>query len=101
MTYLYQKINQSAFIDEFARYDREKDYSYDAKCALFDYYSELADETGEPIEVDVIDICGDWSEFESLDELNKATENDYESVEDIDDFTVIQLDNGNLLAAYY
>ena len=58
--------------DEFARYGRNDQFTYHAYDALFDYYHELSDEIGEPIEFDVVAICCEWTEYDSLQELGEA-----------------------------
>lgn len=51
------------FRREFERYDRGNNFSDEALEELFDYY----DEWGEPYELDVIEICCNWTELESFD----------------------------------
>ncbi len=51
------------FLDAFRAYGRNDQFSRTALVALFDYYEQLEEETGEEIELDVVAICCDWSEF--------------------------------------
>ena len=60
-----QNINQSQFIDAFASVGRKDQFSYDARVALYEYYTELEEETGEEIELDPIAVCCEWSEYET------------------------------------
>lgn len=48
------------FVDAFR--DRAEQFSYDALRMIFDYLEEYSDNTGEPIELDVIAICCDFVE---------------------------------------
>ena len=43
-------------------------FTYEAAGALFDWYSDLAEDCGEPVEFDPVGFRCDWSEY-SLDEL--------------------------------
>jgi len=63
----------------------ERDYfSREGYEFLYDYYDQLSEDTGEPFEMDVIAICGEWSEFDDLDALLSDYPN-YEPDEDEDD----------------
>ena len=43
-------------------------FTYEAAGALFDWYSDLAEDCGAPVEFDPVAFRCDWSEY-SLDEL--------------------------------
>lgn len=62
-----QTVSQSTFINAFQSV-RPENFSYDGLCALFDYLEELEADTGEEMELDVIAICCDYSEYESARE---------------------------------
>jgi len=49
---------------------RPTKFSYDGLKALYEYFEEYEDSTGEKIELDVIAICCEYSEYESLDDFN-------------------------------
>lgn len=97
--------------ERFKAYDRDY-YSIYGYEALLDFYNEI----DEDWELDVIAICGDWTEYDSdLSCFENDLINDFGYlVEDIDNIpfedvaeyitealeertTVIKLDNGNLL----
>lgn len=65
---MHQTVNFPAFVDAFAKHDRKNQFTYEALRALFDYFTEYEESTGEKIELDVIAICCDWTEYESADE---------------------------------
>jgi hypothetical protein len=65
---MYQRINFWQFCDAFRTHDRAEQFSYDAKRALFDYLEQLEEDTGAPIELDVIGLCCDYAES-TADEL--------------------------------
>ena len=63
-------ITQSEFIDTFKQSElRKNNFSYDGLIALFEYLEELEDSTGENIELDMIAICCDYSEYKNLEEF--------------------------------
>ncbi len=46
-------------------------FSYDGLKALFDYLEELEESTGEEIELDVIALCCEYTEYDNLRAYNK------------------------------
>jgi hypothetical protein len=60
---MYQTINTASnFRDEFRACGRADQFSYQGLGILFAYFEQYEDDTGEPIELDVIAICCDFSE---------------------------------------
>ena len=72
VSYLYAQISSSDFSDLFRRYGRETQFSYRAKIALFGYLNDLALGVSEPIEIDCIALCCEWSEYASVTEAAVA-----------------------------
>lgn len=62
-----QTVNASEFTSAFHRMGRGDQFSHDALLALYDYLSDLSDDIGEPIELDVIGLCCDWNEIDIED----------------------------------
>ena len=56
-----QQVTFSMFVDAF-RSIRPDNFSYDGLEVLFDYFEAWEDETGEPVELDVIEMCCDFQE---------------------------------------
>lgn len=80
---MYQSINFSSFCDAFR--GRDDQFTYEGKRALFDYLEAYEEDTGTPIELDVIALCCEYCEssldcvlesycLESLDELHDNTQ---------------------------
>jgi len=69
---MIQTINEYQFADAFKSI-RPDNFSYEGLKALYDYLEEFEDDTGEKIELDVIALCCDYTEYENLKEF----ENDY------------------------
>lgn len=83
-------INQNQFHDAFKNMNRSNNFSYKALDALFNYLTQLEDECDMEIELDVIRLCGEYSEWD-LDECLK-----YYSLENIEQLrhrtTVIEIE---------
>ena len=58
------KITKSMFLNEWPE-SRKDQFSYEALCALFEYYDELSEDLGEEIAYDPIAICCEWAEYDS------------------------------------
>ena len=50
------------FCDAFRDMDRNENFSYEGKRALFDYLEGLSEDIGNDIELDVIALCCDYCE---------------------------------------
>lgn len=59
-----QTVSQYDFADAFKKMDRADNFSYEGLKVLFDYLEELEEATGEEMELDVIAICCDFSEYD-------------------------------------
>src|SRR5690554_6437615 len=86
---LVKKVSFYDFVKEFEEFGREDQFSYEGKRALFDYLNELAEDLGEPIELDIIGICCDFTEYESLEEFNHDYQLDLDDIDDINYYTIV------------
>lgn len=66
---MYKTIDKYDFVQAFDDYNRGDNFSAEAREALFDYFESYEEDTGEQVELDVIEICCEWSEYDSLEEL--------------------------------
>lgn len=57
-------IGLSDFRKEFEDFGRSNHFSYEGLNALFDYLTNLEEDTGEEIELDVIALCCDYAEYD-------------------------------------
>lgn len=55
-------VNFSQFCDAFRAADRNENFSYNGKRALFEFLEEMADDTGEEYDLDVIALCCEFAE---------------------------------------
>lgn len=64
---IVKKYDLYDFKREFEKYDKGNNFSEEAFEELFEYY----DNSGEIYELDVIQICSFWTEYESLEDFAK------------------------------
>ena len=68
---LYRSVGVYDFHRAFEDADRTNSFSYGGRIALFEYLEHLAEDLAQPIELDVIAICCDYSEFENLEDFKQ------------------------------
>jgi hypothetical protein len=91
-----QTVNFSTFTDAFQI--RKDNFTYAGKRALFDYLESLEEDTGEEIELDVIALCCDYTEYENLAAFQADYSDSYETIEDIEkETTVIRIDDTSFI----
>jgi hypothetical protein len=104
-----EHVTFSQFVDRFNDYGGGEQFSYAGLQALFDYLEEYEQNTGEEIELDVIALCCEFSESESV--LDCATEYGFDVQEENateeqaleylrDNTTVIEFDGGIIIQAF-
>ena len=96
MAKMVQTVDRSMFVAEFYSYGRADSFSRLGLEALFDHCEELGTDD-EPFVLDVVALCCDWSEYDSIaDALKDFVEN-----ADGDDLrrmtTVLDVENGHVL----
>ena len=85
----------------FKRYEREN-FSYDGLKALFEYLEEYEESTGEEVELDVIALCCEYTEYDSLNEYNDDYGTKYSEIDAIqDDTTLIKIDDNSFIIQQY
>ena len=91
------KINcVDEFAAEFAQWpQRRSHFSRPALHALYEHYDELSDDIGEDIELDVVGMCCEWSEYKDIE----AVKEDYEikDLSDLQNSTTVIVFPGGLL----
>jgi len=97
---IIKRISFNNFLSEFEGTQYDENFTYKGKKALYNYIDELSDDIGN-IELDIVALCTEWSEYMSLDEYN----NDYSPVDSIDDImeltTVVIIGGGSFLIQNY
>lgn len=95
-------ISKTEFVCCFSDYGRGDNFSVDGRDSLFDYLESLEENTGEEIELDVIAICCDFTEYDSLEDFNEAYNKDFESIDQIEEeTTVIRINDKSFIIQNY
>ena len=82
-------INGFEFVEAFKEL-RPNNFSKAGLFALFDYLEQLEDDMGEEIELDVIALCCEYAEYDSLEEFQEDYgKKDFKSIEDIEERTTV------------
>jgi hypothetical protein len=96
---LYQEISKGEFIHKFTAL-RPNNFSREGLEALYGYFEELSED--QNIQFDVIAICCDFTEYDSLAEFNLDYGTKFDEVEEIWDLTqVIHIDNEKFIIQNY
>lgn len=97
---MIETVNEWGFIDAFMKI-RPDNFTRSGLQALYDHFIGLEAEIGEQIELDVIAICCDFSQYKDFNELNEEYDNVYNDLEDLRGFTqVIEFDDGIIIQAF-
>jgi hypothetical protein len=83
-------VSKNKFIDWFRSSDTYKNnFSYEGLNALFDWLEEYENDTGREVEFDPIAISCEYSEYENLKEFQNDCGDEYETLEDIENDTLL------------
>ena len=101
---MYQTIDFYDFHNAFIAFDRLDHFSPEGLRAVFDYLETYEKETGEKIELDVIAICCDFTEYESIQDAAKYCGYDGDTGDERamleyieEEHLFIKLDNGGVI----
>ena len=95
-------VTQSEFRDTFTQsHSYKNNFSYDGLTALYEWFQDLEDDTGEPIQFDMVGICCDFTEYESIDEFNRDYGENFKTIDDIEETTVIKIDDERFIIQAY
>ena len=82
-------INEFDFRNAFMSSDSRKDtYTFEGLNALFDYFTEYEENTGEDMELDIVAICCDFSEYSNFEDLQASYPN-IETMEQLENRTQV------------
>ena len=68
---------------------RPNNFSSKGLLALWDYFEQYEDDTGEELELDVIAICCDFQEFKNLEDFQEQYSYDYDDMDSIEQETQV------------
>jgi len=88
-------INFYDFSDAFRKAGRANQFTYSGQRAIFDYIEDYEDSADEEVELDVISICCEYVEYDSLEEFqSEYGQEEYPDIDSIEcDTTVIMIDD--------
>ena len=89
-------MKQTVYLDDFInafKKVRPNQFTREGLISLYNYITEYENDTGEELDLDVIALCCDYTEYKNFQELKKEYL-DYETLEDFQDkTTVIPIEN--------
>ena len=91
-------VTEADFKQAFRNHDRQENFTWEGLSALFDYLEDFERDTGEEIELDVIELCCEYTEYADLEDFHKDNNaEEYPTIDSIEsDTTVIRVDcSGN------
>lgn len=98
---IIKRVNFNDFLEEFEKHGREDNFSYEGKKALYDYLNELSEDIEKPIELDVVALCCEFTEYDNIDQFNKDYGYSIDEVHSIDDIeyytTVIKINEESFI----
>jgi len=93
-------ISENEFVQSFDEYNRSENFSRAGRIALFAYLENYEEETGEEMELDIIALCCEYTEYENLEELQGNYS--VESMEELEQNTsVIMIDSESFIIQDY
>jgi len=93
-------ISEYEFVKSFDDYNRSENFSVAGRVALFNYLENFEEGTGVEMELDVIGLCCEFTEYENLEELQKNY--NVESMEELEQNTsVIMIDDESFIIQDY
>ena len=82
-----QTVDEYDFERAFKDYDRSNNFSRCGLSALYEYLPEYEADTGVELELDVIGLCCDFTEYESLEDFRNSYGTEYKTLEDVMNMT--------------
>ncbi len=91
LTGIYQRLDESYFVERFTECNRESQFSRAGRRALFEYLENYSEDIGGIVEMDVIALCCEYTEYKNIAEFNQDYGTEYESMDDIEEAQVIKI----------
>ena len=81
---MHINVNFDMFADAFRRMGREDQFSREALEALFEYIENYEEDTGSRVELDVVGLCCEFTEYENA--ITSAADYGFTSELEADDY---------------
>jgi len=87
---MIQTLNFYDFACAFADCDRSEQFTYAGLRALFDYLEQYQDDIGEVVELDVVALCCEYSEYKGIAGFHlDFSADEYPDIESIEENTIV------------
>ena len=89
---MYTRVSEYDFREAFRTWQNgqyKDNFTYDGLGALYNWFTQLEEDTGEQAQLDVVAICCEFTEYESLEDLNTDMVIGHESIEALKDHTTV------------
>lgn len=87
---MHINVTSAMFVDAFRRMGRENQFSREALEALFEYIENYEEDTGIRVELDIIGLCCEFTEYENAitaaEDHGFTTELEVEDYEDVESY---------------
>jgi len=83
-----ETIGEQRFIDKFCQL-RPNQFTYEGLSALFKHIEQYEEDCDTETEFDVIGLCCDYCEYDSLKEFQDEYGKEYETIEDVENETIV------------
>ena len=77
-------VTEGMFIQGFTHCNRENNFSYEGRKALYEYFTEMEHDDYE-MEYDPIAVCCEYTEWDSIEEFNENYGTEHEDFDDMAD----------------
>ncbi len=84
-----QTVSEYDFVEAFDKANRRDNFSRQGRRELYDYLLEWEEDLGEEIELDVIALCCEFTEYESVEEYNEAYSTKHEDWDSVSEETIV------------
>ncbi len=83
MTYIYTELSTNEVAHQLTQ-DEYANWTYTEAQALAEYLEQLAEDQGEPIQLDICAIRCEFVAFDNIEDYNAQYETEYESRDDVE-----------------
>ena len=85
------------FIDAFKNL-RPNNFTYDGLNALWSWITEMEEESGEEYELNVIELCCEFTEYQDIEEINEVySDYNFKTIDDITEYTVVIISKSSII----
>jgi len=88
---MIENVTQSEFVDRFIKIDRENNFTYWGRVALYEYLVDYEESCETQIEFDPIALCCEFTEYKNLEEFNLDYDTPYTMEQIRDNTQVIEI----------